>query len=287
MNQLQTYSNPTYGVLLPNPVMFSWLGTNDAQTRSLRDSGTVAEGTDYVRQSPHANLPKERQPIFWTLAGLYKLCGLLGTPQAQQFRTMLDQFVQAPGALVPAMPQTLTPPVFEQYQEYQEPTYYPAPYSPSPIAAHPAQVPAPAQTLAHQQAAQMVANALAPQITASIQAVNNRQQREQVDLVQHQQQLDLEAFQTHTAVILAAQKQAVEGVRDVVSNLPVSDLYVETRPQTTWFEKLNQDPLALALVSVALVAGTGLISFLMFSAIRPNPTYAPSPSYSPSMQRSY
>jgi hypothetical protein len=283
MNQLQTYSNPTYGVLLPNPVMFSWLGTNEAQTRFLRDSGTVAEGTDYVRHSPHANLPKERQPIFWTLAGLYKLCGLLGTPQAQQFRTMLDQFVQAPGALVPATPQTLTPPMFEQYQEYQEPTYYPAPYSPSPIATHPTQTPA--QTLAHQQAAQMVANALAPQITASIQAVNNRQQREQVDLVQRQQQLDLEAFQTHTAVILAAQKQAVEGVRDVVSNLPVSDFYMETRPAQTWFDKLNQDPLALALVGIALVAGTGLITFLMFSALRPNPTYAP--TYQPSIQRSY
>lgn len=270
-NSLSAYADPTYGVLIPNPVIFAWLGIPDNQLRSLREQNLLSQGTDYIRQSPH-QMPEERKPIFWTLTGLYRLCGLLGTIQAQQFRAMLDQFVQAPGALVPAMPtmpQTYGHEVFGQSEQVPEPQPMGVPTAGyAPLQRH---TPAPSPVVAQHQAAEMVAQAIAPQIRQAI-AQNTHHQQSQADLMFRQQELELRKFETYAQVITGVQRQTSEQNANLVANLPVSDVFIQQPQVLPWWKRIWYDPAAFTLFLLGSGVLLGIITFALVSALTPAPS---------------
>lgn len=280
---LSTYADPDYGLLLPTALTLAKLGTTDYQIRKHRPQ--LGENEDYLRVRGQDNVDR----IFYSLAGLLKLCRLLpSTPQIQQFEQELGQFLQfsQPGAIAPAQPQAIRP----------QP-YYPGALTPTRLTSPDVVIPpasfgtdyAPAHLMQHPPGAvnpaQQVASALAPHIQGAVDRAIARaevNQQSQSDLLFQQQQLELEKFKTYTQVILEAQRQSSQNTANVVSQIPTSDLYVEQNvaseesPWSRWFN--YQDPLAIALLCSAMVALAAVSSYVFAALARQSverPSYTP------------
>ncbi|MBD2465596.1 hypothetical protein H6G89_31885 [Oscillatoria sp. FACHB-1407] len=280
---LSTYADPDYGLLLPTALTLAKLGTTDYQIRKHRPQ--LGENEDYLRVRGQDNVER----IFYSLAGLVKLCHLLPcTPQIQQFEQELGQFLRSnqPGAIAPAQSQSIQPQ--PHYPSALSPTRLTSPEvvaSTSPFGADYA----PANLMQHPPGAvnpaQQVASALAPHVQAAVDRAIARAEvnhQSQSDLLFQQQQLELEKFKTYTQVILEAQRQSSQNNAEVVSKIPTSDLYVEQNvssedsPWSRWFN--YQDPLAIALLCSAMVALAAVSSYVFAALARQSverPSYTP------------
>ncbi|MDX2229445.1 MAG: hypothetical protein NW220_07395 [Leptolyngbyaceae cyanobacterium bins.349] len=107
----QLIQHPTYGYVLPNRLTVPALGCQyDYQLRRFFDPKTTAnpqlsEHSDFAKWRGEDNVER----LFFTVSGLFKLCDLVGTQQAQIFKQALTDRIQ-PGQLAPVPPAPPVPP---------------------------------------------------------------------------------------------------------------------------------------------------------------------------------
>ena len=258
-------SDPTFGYLFPHRLAVAAFGVpNEYHLR--KHYPRLVEGQHYlkIRGADHV------ERLFYTLVGLLNLSDLVNTPQAQAFKQALVQHTQPGGSLVPSPTQL---PVMEA--ETPAPTVFNPPYpsSSAPLAADPLVVNDPAY---------LVAQYLTPQLEQAID-------RTLTTRFSSPTPSTYQSPQDTAALIFEAQRVASEQAQQTAQTLLQAQRLMTEQPQpsqqsenpihlhlNTWFAE--QDPWAMTLITVALIALSGIGTyFLALAVLKPVPS--PTPTY--------
>ncbi len=273
-------SDPTFGYLFPHRLAIAAFGVaNEYQLR--KHFPKLTDGHHFVKIRGNDNVER----LFYSLDGLLAISDLIGSPQAQSFKSDLIQQTQSGGALVPAQAQVRSQPggaiapaqvqllsgnptaslyaetVDSSFSTGTEPGHYSLEHLP---ANHPIS---------------LLTQALTPQLERAIErSVAARMPSPQLPRFQEFQQPQ-QTPQDTAAMIFEAQNLAnshtLEAQRLVANQRPnVYHQHVEEttviqlspiRRANTWLE--SQDPWALALMSAGLFAILSFSAYVLTSAV--------------------
>jgi hypothetical protein len=269
-------TDPNFGYLFPHRLAIAAFGVaNEYQLR--KHFPKLQDGLHFVKIRGNDNVER----LFYTLDGLLAIADLIGSPQAQSFKTDLIQQTQSGGALVPAPVRSqpggaIAPapvqllsgnPTASLYTEVPEPSFS--------IGTEPGNY-----SLAHLPADHpitMLTQALTPQLERAIErSVAARMPSPQLPQFQQPQQ-PLQTPQDTAALIFEAQHLAnshtLEAQRLVANQRPNVYHVEETtviqmspiRRANTWLN--SQDPWALTLMSAGLFAMLSFSAYALTSAV--------------------
>ena len=255
-------TDPTFGYLFPHRLAVAAFGVpNEYHLR--KHYPRLIEGQHYlkIRGADHV------ERLFYTLVGLLNLADLVNTPQAQTFKQVLVQHTQPGGSLVPSPTQL---PIMEAETSSQSLFNPPHPSSLAPLAAAP---------LAVNDPAYLVAQYLTPQLEQAIDRTLTTRFSNPISPT-------YQSPQDTAALIFEAQRVASEQAQQTAQTLLQAQRLITEQPQqsenpihlhlNTWFAE--QDPWAMTLITVALIALSGIGTyFLALAVLKPVP--APTPTY--------
>jgi len=245
--------HPQLGPMLSKTWTMQALGLTPSEDWKIRKlyGKQLQEGQDYLNLKGHDNITR----TFYTLQALLTLCDTLQTPHSQAFKQAIVHHLQPGGAMVPAQTQAVyaTP----QIPEYPDP--HPQPFEPVGHA-YPAPVSVPTEHPAIAQLSAQVAKQIQPSIAATVSRV----------MASHPSITPEQAV----AWVLAAQNQTADHIREgqalIAEHLKQQPPKIPApQPQPrkpSWLD--TQDNWAMTLVSVCLIALTGIGAFFIVLAAK-------------------
>lgn len=284
----------SHGALLPTSDVLTLFGLpSEYHVRKHRESGALQPDQDYIQvkgQLRPDGIQDNTVRIYYTLAGLLKLCQLNVSDRCQQLYHLLLQ-VQAPTSIIPAPTQSMQPwqaaptqithqPAPSAYpqtyapQGYEQPA---APYSaagaiasagygqpihhPRPITGTPVNSPGYIQA-AHP--SQVIAQSVQEGVHAALHAYKSdntpdANAHQVVRYLAEQQERDLKLFESAiVAGVFAGER-------------------TKTQPQPLLVQSSSEWPDWMKYLMIALlaVASAGMAYFAMRSALRPSTSYVP------------
>lgn len=255
--------DPTYGYLFSHRLALSAFGLpNVYQLNKHRPN--LTEGQHWIKILGNDHIER----LYYTHSGLLRLCDLIHTPQAQQFKQALSQHPLPGGAIVPAPTTAIVHPFNFSADPDAEPVDRPDPrevdrFLPPDFGADRGSTLAPSLPHPAAQVAQQLSPYLEAAIDRSLSARMPTPPQNTADLLFQQQQLDLQKQQAWTESLLKAQQQ-VANLRPHQTTVSTTTLTHPVKRISTWLDQ--QDIWAFTLAAACLICMIGVGSYLLVAS---------------------
>jgi len=297
--------DPFFGAYLSNKDTKTALGVNnDYQLRKFFDPRVCANPALMENQDFFYRIGEDRvRRIFFTFAGLIKLSDLLNTGQSARFKQMLIEYVSRQHQASHQLPAQVQ--VQHQTAQPGQPQTYPLATTPN--RQYPWHQPVPHAQMGNSQVvnewemeesahaghhgpvdpAQLLAERLRPVVQSATDAAVQRVQQSQ----QSQQQSHAETAQSVASLLFHQQQLTANYILDAQGRMPAS-VHVERErvervsegSDRSWYSSWVQDPWAMTLIAVSVMALLGLSSYFFSLALLSAANRSQRPNQSPPVE---